>query len=173
MNNISIIVAMGMHRVIGINNELPWHLPADLKHFKQITLGHTVIMGRMTYESICKKMGGGLPQRTNIVISKTLNLHTPGFRVVRSMEEALDFVGNQEEAFVIGGEQIYRLALPFADKIYQTFVCGVFDGDAFFPTVNAGEWEIIDSEYHGRDEKNNYPCCFSVFKRRASQKREG
>ncbi len=121
---------------IGCNNDLPWHIPQDLKRFKALTMGHPVIMGRKTYESITARLGGPLPNRENIVLS----------RQGLSLAQALQ--GREGEVFVIGGAQIYALALPLAHKIYLTRVHKIVDGDAFFPALNPQEWEEISREDH-------------------------
>lgn len=172
---ISIIVAMDINRVIGINGKLPWHLPVDLKRFKKLTDGHTVIMGRKTHESIIKRLGRTLPNRVNIVISDTLalNLGIGGCVVVKSLGEALDIAkqdARQEEVFVIGGQQMYKLALPFADKIYSTIVHGDFIGDAFFPILDPKEWEIVESESYSRDCENSFSFDFITLDRKEKKK---
>ncbi|MFN8353402.1 MAG: dihydrofolate reductase [Spirosomataceae bacterium] len=172
---ISIVVAIAQNGTIGKNNQLLWHLPADLKHFKTITTGHTVVMGRKTYESI----GRPLPNRTNIVISRNLDFKAEGCIVVRSLEEAIREVkgesekvkeGNLENTlhftlspftlFVIGGAEIYRQALPWVDKIYLTEVKAEIDGDAFFPVLRPDEWHEIARNSHKADEKNQYDYDF-------------
>lgn len=168
---ISIIVAMDINRVIGINGKLPWHLPADLKRFKKLTTGHTVIMGRKTHESIIKKLGTTLPNRVNIVVSSTLTLNfgMGGCIVARSFEEALDIAlqnNTQKKVFIIGGEQMYKASLLFADKIYSTMVHGDFMGDTFFPKLDPEEWEIVESESHSRDCENSFSCDFITLNRK-------
>lgn len=160
---ISIIVAMGKNRAIGINGNLPWHLPADLKRFKKLTTGHIVIMGRKTHESIIKRLGTTLPNRVNIVVSSTLDSNTEGCIVVGSLEEAVGIAKqdpSRKEIFIIGGEQMYRSALPLVDRIYSTLVHTDSRGDAFFPILDHEEWEIIESKSHSRDCENSFSCDF-------------
>ncbi|HAN19979.1 MAG TPA: dihydrofolate reductase [Bacteroidales bacterium] len=154
---ISIIVAVAENNVIGKDNNLIWHLPKDLKHFKETTTGHYVIQGRKTFESC----GKPLPNRTNVIITRDKNYKAEGCIVVHSLQEALDFAKNESEIFIIGGGNIYKQALPIADRIYLTKVHHVFDGDTFFPEINMNEW--IEKSRHDfePDEKNKYP--FSIL----------
>ena len=149
---ISIIVAYAENRVIGRDNTLLWHLPDDLKRFKRLTMGHHIIMGRKTWESI----GRPLPGRTNVVISGNRELEIPGVKIFHSLGEALNTAENQgeDEAFVIGGGEIYRQALPSADKLYLTVVTGSDEGDTYFPEIDPEEWQILHREFHPRDEKH-------------------
>jgi dihydrofolate reductase len=133
---ISIIVAVAENQVIGFDNHLLWHISEDLKRFKCLTLGHHVIMGRKTYESV----GKPLPGRINIVISRQENLAIEGCLVAKSLEEALELAKQDSELFIIGGGDIYKQALPIADKIYFTRVHAGFPGDTFFPELNLSEW---------------------------------
>lgn len=169
---ISIIVAMSRNRAIGINGNLLWHLPADLKRFKKLTSGHTVIMGRKTHESIIKRLGRTLPNRVNIVVSSNLaliNLGIGGCVAVKSLEEAFDIAkqdARQKEIFIIGGEQMYRSALPFVDRIYSTLVHTDSEGDTFFPILDHEEWEIIKSESHSQDREHSFSCDFITLDRK-------
>ena len=129
---------MSSNRVIGVNNTLPWHLSEDLKHFKSLTTGHTIIMGRKTYESI----GRPLPNRRNIVISRNSNTSYEGVEVVHSLEDAFSISTNDKEVFVIGGSNIYEQALSFVDQLYITEIKKSFLGDAFFPEINKQIWKI-------------------------------
>jgi dihydrofolate reductase len=147
------IVAMSENRVIGRQNALPWHLSADLKRFKQLTVGHTIIMGRKTWESI----GRPLPQRRSIVLST----------VVGSLEQALAACQGEEEAFVIGGRALFEESLPRAERLYLTLVRAVVEGDVYFPTENLNDWRVLtEEEGHPADEKNDYPHTFRVYERR-------
>ncbi|MCP5268313.1 MAG: dihydrofolate reductase [Zoogloeaceae bacterium] len=137
MSTLSLIAAMAEHRVIGRHNTLPWHLPEDLKHFKATTLGKPVIMGRKTWESL----GRPLPGRRNIVISRNAGYRLDGGELFPSLESALASTGNNEEVFVIGGAELYRLALPLADHVHLTEISGTYPGDAYFPELPAGEWQ--------------------------------
>ena len=142
MRKISIIVAMSQNSVIGINNQLPWHISEDLKNFKKTTLNHCVIMGRKTYDSI----GKPLNNRRNIVISRDSSLKIDGVEVVNSLEKAISMVKEGLEIFIIGGEQIYSMALSLATHLYITKVDGHFKGDAFFPDLDQKEWKEIARE---------------------------
>ena len=155
---LSAIVAMAENRVIGKNNQLPWHLPADLNHFKAITSGHPILMGRKTYESI----GKPLPNRTNIIITRDNGYLAPGCVVVTSIEAALQQASaeNSDEMFIIGGAEVYRQLWPHIQRIYLTLVHQEFEGDAFFPELNRNEWKQIHYETYPANEKNPYPYTF-------------
>lgn len=144
MPKLSIIVAMSSNRVIGVNNSLPWHLSEDLKHFKTLTTGHTIIMGRKTYESI----GKPLPNRRNIVISRNLNAFYGGVEVVHSLEDAFSTSSNDEEVFIIGGSNIYEQSLHLAEHLYITEIKKAFEGDAFFPEIDKSLWTESARETH-------------------------
>ena len=144
MPKLSIIVAMSSNRVIGVNNSLPWHLSEDLKHFKTLTTGHTIIMGRKTYESI----GKPLPNRRNIVISRNLNAFYGGVEVVHSLEDAFSTSSNDEEVFIIGGSNIYEQSLHLVDHLYITEIKKAFEGDAFFPEIDKSLWTESARETH-------------------------
>ena len=155
---LSIIVAVGKNNEIGEGNRLLWHLPAELKHFKEITTGHTIIMGRKTFESLPK---GPLPNRRNIVISRNPELKIGGAEVYSSLELALLKTINDDEVFIIGGAQIYRQTFPDADKLYLTKVHAEFpQADTFFPEINYAEWKEISRETFPADEKNIYGFSF-------------
>lgn len=161
---ISAIVAMSTNRVIGKDNQIPWYLPADLRFFKRTTLGHHVIMGRKNYESI----GKPLPGRTNVVITRDPFYLSTGCLIVHSVEEALALAHDQgdDEAFVIGGGEIYRLAMDYVDRIYLTHVDVVIDdGDVFFPEIMPNDWRIVSEEFHPADEKNTYAFTIQVLDR--------
>ncbi|MHC1702979.1 MAG: dihydrofolate reductase [Tenuifilaceae bacterium] len=134
---ISIIVAVAENQAIGFDNHLLWHLSEDLKRFKSLTLGHHIIMGRKTYESI----GKPLPGRVNIVISRQENLNIEGCKIAKSIEEALEIAKNDSEVFIIGGGEIYQQTLPIANRIYLTRVHASYPGDTFFPELNFIEWD--------------------------------
>ncbi|MEY3171130.1 MAG: Dihydrofolate reductase [Pseudomonadota bacterium] len=144
MSKLSIIVAMSSNRVIGVNNTLPWHLSEDLKHFKFLTVGHTIIMGRKTYDSI----GRALPNRRNIVISRNIEISCEGAEVVHSIEDAFSISKNDGEVFVIGGSNIYEQALHLVDHLYITEIKKSFLGDAFFPEINKSIWVETSREDH-------------------------
>lgn len=153
----SVIVAQSENRAIGINNTLPWHLPADLKRFKSITMGHCIIMGRKTYDSI----GRALPGRTNIIVTRNQSLSMDGCVIVHSLEEAYNYAlqMNETEAFVIGGAELIKQAISDCDKIYLTVIHSEIDGDTFLEPIS-DEWEVETSEKHNSDEKNNYNYSF-------------
>ncbi|WAC39365.1 dihydrofolate reductase [Pedobacter sp. SL55] len=162
MNQTTIVVAISSNNAIGKDNQLLWHLPADLKHFKNITSGHTIIMGRKTYDSI----GKPLPNRRNIVITRQTGLQLAGIEVVNSLDEALAFCKEETQVFVIGGAEIYRQALPLAHKIELTRVHQEFDADAFFPELDNKTWKEVWKEDHLPDEKNKFAYTFSTLERR-------
>lgn len=154
----SIIVAKAENNVIGKDNDLIWHMPADLKHFKSTTTGHYIIMGRKTFEA----MKGPLPGRTSIVITRNKNYKAAGCIIVGNLQEAFD-IGNenkQEEVFVLGGGEIYKVAMEHCDKIYLTEIKATFDGDTYFPEINKKKWKETSREDHNADEKNPYDYSF-------------
>jgi dihydrofolate reductase len=144
MTKLTIIVATDSNNGIGINNTLPWHLPEDLAHFKRLTSGHPIIMGRKTFDSI----GRPLPNRRNIVISRNADWRHEGVERVASLEEAQALVAGDGEAFVIGGAQVYQQALPLVDKLVITRIGRTYECDAFFPALPAGEWREVAREEH-------------------------
>lgn len=161
---IKILVAFDENRVIGKNNELIWHLPADLKRFKSLTTGHVIIMGRKTYDSI----GKPLPNRTTIVISRNPDLQIEGVICTCSMEEAILKAKSlsREEIFIVGGAEIYKLSLAVADQILVTQLHDIFEGDTFFPEIVADQWEVIERERGVTDEKNPYQYSFLTYSRK-------
>jgi dihydrofolate reductase len=159
---IAMIAAMANNRVIGKDNQMPWHLPADLKHFKKVTLGKPVIMGRKTYQSI----GKALPGRRNIVISRQSDALTADADWVQSIEQALALVQHEAEVMIIGGAEIYRQVLPLADTLYITDIDLNVEGDAFFPDYSkAGHWLEVASESHQPDPQNPYSYHFRTLNR--------
>jgi dihydrofolate reductase len=156
---LSLIAAMDIHRVIGNKNQLPWHLPADLKHFKAITMGKPIVMGRKTFESI----GKALPGRENIVISHNPAFNAPGCLVQTSLEQALDHLKQENEIMIIGGAILFQKALPIAHRMYLTLIQHQFEGDAFFPAWDTQEWQEVSREDHAPDEQNPYPFSFIVL----------
>jgi dihydrofolate reductase len=158
---ISIIVAMAENRVIGRDNELPWRLPADLKHFKTLTVGKPIIMGRKTWESL----PGLLPDRPHIVLSRDKDYPADGCLVVRSVEEALAAAGNAPEVMVIGGAKLYEQCLPMAHFIYLTLVHTEVEGDSLFPDYDASCWEELERESHPADDRNLYSYTFITLRR--------
>ncbi len=166
---ISIIAALAENRVIGVNNTLPWRLPNDLKHFRRLTTGHAIVMGRKNYESI----GKPLPERTNIVVTRNRDYRVDGCLIAHSLDEALRLAGGDPEIFVIGGAEIYREALPRADRLYLTQVHAVVEGDTFFPEIDLKDWKEIAREQHAADEKHAYAYSFVVLERiKMQEKRE-
>ena len=161
--NISIIVAIADNYAIGKDNKLLWRLSDDLKRFKKITSGHTVIMGRNTFLSLPK---GALPDRRNIVITDVTGESFPGCEMAFSIEEALGMTANDGECFVMGGGMVYRQLLPVAGKLYLTRVHHSFDADTFFPEIDFREWQETKSEYIESSEKNEYPHTFTRYIRK-------
>ena len=156
---ITLIAAAAENNALGKDNDLLWHLPEDFKRFKQITSGHYIIMGRKTFESFPKP----LPNRTHIIITRQKEYLAEGCLVVHSLEEALEIAPQNEEIFIIGGAQIYKQALPFADKIDLTRVHIELDADAFFPEFNTSEWNLVFSEKHFKDEKHQFDFTFETY----------
>ncbi len=161
---LSIIVAIAENNVIGKDNDLIWKLPRDMRHFKETTTGHYIIMGRKTFES----NGRPLPNRTNVIITRDLNYKAEGCVVVHSLEDALQEAKNDPEAFIIGGGVIYDLAMPLVDRIYLTKIHHSFEGDTFFPDLNMNEWNIIDQRDFEPDEKNDYSFTILTLDRKIS-----
>jgi len=163
---VSLIAAMSLNRAIGYHNTLPWHLPADLAHFKQLTMGKPVIMGRVTHESI----GKALPGRTNIVLSRG-ELTNPAEGVIHvtslnaALAEAEKHLDDTEEAIVMGGADIYYQYLPRADRMYLTLVEAEVEGDAHFPAYNPEEWQIVEATRFDADEKNEFAFQFLTYDR--------
>ena len=159
---ITIIAAVGQNNELGKDNTIIWHLPDDFKRFKYLTTGHHIIMGRKTFESFPKP----LPNRTHIVISRQKNYSPNGCIVVDNLQKAIALVPKNEEVFVIGGGEIYTLALPFATKLELTRVFGTFTADAFFPAINFHNWQLINEELHKQDEKHSFSFCFETYIRK-------
>lgn len=159
---VSIIVAAAENNVIGGNNQLLWRLPNDLKRFKSITTGHTVIMGRKTYDS----MGRALPDRRNIIISRDAGLKIEGCETANSLEDAFQSAADEKEVFVIGGEQIYKQAWDKADRLYLTRVHTEKEGDTFIPEIRADQWTEESRDSHPADGKHPYAYSFIVYKRK-------
>ena len=164
---ISMIAAMGNNRVIGKDNDIPWHLPDDFKFFKTTTSGHHVIMGRKNWESLPHNFQP-LPGRPNIVITRQENYKLSEAEVVRSLEDALNIAkeAGEEEAFIIGGCQIYALGLEIADRMYITEIKDTFEGDAFFPEWNRDDWTEVSRVPHGIDERHGHAFDFVIYDRK-------
>lgn len=160
---ISLIWAMDKNRVIGSNNQLPWHLPEDLKYFKRVTMGCPIVMGRKTFDSI----GRVLPGRENVIMTRDIDYVKEGCKIVHSLDELLQYSkGKKEEVFVIGGAEIFKETLPFADKLYITVIQHEFPGDTFFPSFSLNEWELVSSEAGLKNEQNPYDYDFLVYRRK-------
>ncbi len=158
---ISIIVAMAENRVIGCENSLPWHLPADLQHFKAMTIGKPIIMGRKTWESL----PGKLPQRPHVVITANPDYVADGCTVVHSLEQAIQASGDAPEVMIVGGAMLYSQALPLADRIYLTLVESKVEGDTLFPEYDQSQWQETARERHPSDDKNPYAYSFITLSR--------
>ena len=158
---LSLIVAMERSGVIGRDGDLPWHLSADLRRFKQLTMGHHIIMGRKTFDSI----GRLLPGRTSVVVTRQSDFAAPGAVVTHSLPDAVAAASNDDEAFIIGGAEIYQQALDIVDRIYLTEVDAEVAGDARFPDFDRSEWTVADRTEHPADERNDHPHTFTVLER--------
>ena len=161
MSRISLIAAMANNRVIGIDNRLPWRLPDDLQHFKHLTLGKTIVMGRKTWESL----PGLLPDRRHIVVTRNLDYQAQGAEVVNTIEEAIAAVSDDEEVLIVGGANLYQQMLPVAGTMYLTLVDADIAGDAFFPAWQAAQWQETEREHHAIDERHRYAFDFVTLKR--------
>lgn len=160
---VSILVAVAENGVIGRGGKLPWHLADDLKRFKQLTMGHTIVMGRKTWESI----GRALPGRRNVVVSRQAGYQAVGAEVAGDLDMALRVaeISGDEEAFVIGGAEIYRLAMSRAERLYVTRVLADVKGDAILADFRGPDWQLVESAPHGADAKNDHPCVFEIYQR--------
>ena len=160
---ITIIAAIGKNNELGKNNDLIWHLPADLKRFKKITSSHTIIMGRNTFESI----GKPLPNRKSVIITRNVSYQKMGCEIVHSLEAAIEMIKDEQKAFIIGGAQIYKEAMQknLADQLDITLVDEDFDADVFFPKINLGKWTEVSREYFLADEKNKFNYSFIRYKK--------
>ena len=159
---LSIICGMDRNRLIGNNNALPWHLPADMAFFKQTTMGKPVLMGRKTWESI----GRPLPGRRNIVISRNPNFKPEGCETADSIEAALELAAEHPEAMLMGGSSLYEQTQDIADTLYITEIHHVFEGDSWFPEIDQALWKEVSREAHKADEKNPYDYAFVKYLRR-------
>lgn len=161
MPRLSLIAAVAENGVIGNNNALPWHLPDDLKHFRALTSGHAIIMGRRNHESI----GKPLPQRTNIVLTRDPAYCAPGCVVVHTIEDAIAAAGKDPEIFVIGGSEVYRQTLGVADRLYLTRIHADIPGDTYFPEFSRRDWVEVSREDRPADSRHPYAFTFAVFDR--------
>ena len=164
MGTITMIAAAAENNAIGKDNDLLWHLPDDFKRFKELTSGHPIIMGRRTFESFPKT----LPNRRHIIITRDKNYTTEyaDCVIVHSLEEAFDSLGENEDSYIIGGGDIYTLAMPYSDVIELTRVHHTFQADAFFPEINENDWEIVREESHPKDDKHAFEFTYLTYHRR-------
>jgi dihydrofolate reductase len=164
---ISLIAALTKNHVIGKNNDLPWHLPDDMKYFMQTTKEHHVIMGRKNYESIPEKFRP-LPNRTNIVVTRQKDFDAPGCWVVNTLEDgmALALAEGEDELFIIGGSEIYALGMNYADQLYLTEIDTTLEGDTYFPSFNRDEWQEVSRTHHNTDSRHAYSFDFVVYKKK-------
>jgi dihydrofolate reductase len=160
-SRLSLIAAMARNRVIGANNAIPWHLPNELKSFKAITMGHHIVMGRNTWESI----GRLLPGRVTVIVTRQPDYQVDGAIVVHTLDEALAACGSDSEVFVIGGAQIYTEALPRADRIYLTEIEADIDGDTLMPELDLTAWRAVSRKVHDADEQNRYRYTVTIYER--------
>lgn len=160
--SIALIAAMGRNRVIGQAGALPWRLPADLRHFRALTTGKPVLMGRKTFESI----GRPLPDRTNVVVTRRFGFQAEGCRVFTDLDAAFEAFHDCPELMVIGGSSVYGQALPRATRLYLTLIDADFEGDAFFPEYDASSWTVTARSDHRADDRNGYDYSFLVLERR-------
>jgi dihydrofolate reductase len=159
---ISIIAAMGKNRELGFDNKLPWNLPDDLKNFRDVTRGHAVVMGRKTHEAI----GRVLPDRKNIIITRDPKYVAEGCVVVYSIEDAIAAAQGEDTLFIIGGGEIYNLALPYAQKMILTFVDAEPKADTYFPEFNENEWHVVSAEPHAKDAEHAYDFITKTYERK-------
>ncbi|KQC47615.1 dihydrofolate reductase [Geobacillus stearothermophilus] len=161
------IVAMDENRVIGKDNGLPWHLPADLAYFKRVTMGHAIVMGRKTFEAI----GRPLPGRENIVVTRNRSFRPEGCLVLHSLDEVKQWAAgrNDEEVFIIGGAELFQATMPLAARLYVTKIFASFPGDTFYPPISEQEWEIVSYTQGTIDEKNRYDHAFLIYERKTGR----
>ena len=158
---VSLVVAHAENRTIGRGGTLPWHLPADLQFFKRLTTGHTIVMGRKTYESI----GRPLPNRRSIVISRDPEFRADGVDVAHSLDDALAMAAGDDDVFIIGGAEGFEQGLPAAERIYLTKIHAQIEGDVWFPPIDEGEWTAISREEHPADDRHAYAFTFITYQR--------
>lgn len=160
--SLSLIVAMAKNRTIGINNTLPWRCPEDLKHFKALTMGHHMIMGRKTFDSI----GKPLPGRTTVVVTRNSDLDIPGCVIEHGLEEAIAACAGDDEVFIVGGAELYRQALPLVDTLYITEIQQDVEGDAHFPTFDPSEWREVAREVKSQETPQPLQFHFVTYRRK-------
>ncbi len=158
---LSAIVAYDENRVIGLNNQLPWRLPADLKHFKQVTMGKPIVMGRKTWDSI----GRPLPGRENIVLTRQAQFQPEGCTAIHDLDALQQLQQQHAETLIIGGASVYQATLPLIDTLYITQIAGSFEGDAWFPAWDAQQWQVVEQQQHTADADNPYDYCFMTLNR--------
>lgn len=158
---LSLIVAVDQNNLIGNNNQLPWHLPADLKYFKATTMGYPIIMGRKTFESI----GKPLPGRRNLIVTRNTSYKAAGCEVYYDLVSAVTRCVSKKECFVIGGAELFTMALPYSKKLYMTKVHHSFEGDTHFPEIKPNEWQLVSETHHKADEVNKYDYSFLIYSR--------
>ncbi|MBS3102807.1 type 3 dihydrofolate reductase [Candidatus Woesearchaeota archaeon] len=159
---ISFVAAMSKNRVIGKNNKIPWSMPADVRHMRKMIEGKPLIMGRKTHESI----GRPLPDRKNIILTRDKSYKSKGCIVVHTQEEALKAAEGAEEVIIFGGEEIYRMFLPKANRMYLTIIDAEVEGDAFFPEYDKKEWKVVEKKEHKADEENKHDYTFITLQRK-------
>ncbi|RMB62827.1 dihydrofolate reductase [Dokdonia sinensis] len=159
---ITMIAAAGENNALGKDGDLVWHLPDDFKRFKKLTTGHHIIMGRKTWESFPRP----LPNRTHLIITRNRDFKAEGAIVVHSMEDALAYAKDDENTFIIGGGEIYKMGLDYASHIELTRVHGTFEADAFFPEIPDDTWELVGSETHDKDDRHNYAFTYETYRKR-------
>lgn len=161
---VALVAARSENNVIGTGSEIPWHLPADLSFFKQLTTGHTIVMGRKTFATLAKP----LPNRRTIVVTRSRAYRKAGIDIAHSLETAFDLAdpSDGEEVFIVGGEEIYRMALPYAQRMYLTRVHTIVPGDVFFPEFSDDEWDLTESVRHTADERHEFDYTFELWEKR-------
>jgi len=164
MNNlkITLIVAASENNAIGKDNQMLWHLPDDFKYFKRNTVGHSIVMGRRTFESI----GKALPERRNIVVTRNQDWVVEDVDVANSIDDVMKYCRDEREIYIIGGANLYKQTLPLAEKILLTRVHTVINGDAYFPELSEEEWRLSHQEYHAKDDRHAYDFTFEVWERK-------
>lgn len=161
MARVSFLVAVARNGVIGRDNRIPWHIPADLRRFKELTMGHHIVMGRRTWESINRL----LPGRTTVIVTRNTAFGVPGAKIARSVEEALQLCAGDSEIFVIGGAEIFRAALPYAQRIYLSAIEADVEGDTIMPPIDLGGWQLVSDEAHPAAPGNSLPWRFRIYDR--------
>ena len=169
MARVSLIVAMARNRVIGRGNRIPWHLPDDLKRFKALTMNHHIVMGRKTWESINRL----LPGRTTVIVTRNSQFAVAGAKIARSVEDALQQCGDDPEIFVIGGEQIFRAALPYAQRLYLSAIDADVAGDTYMPPIDLSAWQLTHEETHAAAAPRALPWRFLIYDRARAGATEG